>query len=350
MDFPVDAVRVGVLHDFPQRDDSFEQAVRLGLDGVLGGRYDRPVELVTRQVRGLPFGSEHAVIDGFAALADDGVIVIIGPSISDNALIARDCAAEHRVAAINWSGGERTRGPWMLHYQVGSLEEEPPLLAARLAERGLRRAAVVHDSSPVGRGYLDAFDAARATYGLDLTGAASISPVSEDRVLPALERLRAGNPDALVYFGLGASSHAVATTLLEMGWQVPVVANSALMFGYLRRDWRDAWRGWEYVDGVADDNPMRARLTEQAPSLAAAPTGCAGFDMGRLVGEALARCEHLTRAGVADGLRRIKRLPATTGRAGTYMGFGNHDHAALKGEYLVLREWKDGETVQIARP
>ena len=29
------------------------------------------------------------------------------------------------------------------------------------------------------------------------------------------------------------------------------------------------------------------------------------------------------------------------------MGFGHYDHAALKGQYLVLREWRDGTTVQV---
>jgi hypothetical protein len=28
------------------------------------------------------------------------------------------------------------------------------------------------------------------------------------------------------------------------------------------------------------------------------------------------------------------------------MGFGGWDHGALKGDYLVLRTWKDGRTVQ----
>jgi hypothetical protein len=30
------------------------------------------------------------------------------------------------------------------------------------------------------------------------------------------------------------------------------------------------------------------------------------------------------------------------------VGFGHYDHAALKGQYLVLREWRDGKTVQVA--
>ena len=31
------------------------------------------------------------------------------------------------------------------------------------------------------------------------------------------------------------------------------------------------------------------------------------------------------------------------------MGFGVWDHAALKGPFLVLRGWRAGETVQLAR-
>ncbi len=69
--------------------------------------------------------------------------------------------------------------------------------------------------------------------------------------------------------------------------------------------------------------------------------------MGRLLGEGIAASEHLTRAGIADGLRRVKQLPASSGYEGTLMGFGVWDHAALKGHYLVLREWKDGRSVQV---
>ena len=68
---------------------------------------------------------------------------------------------------------------------------------------------------------------------------------------------------------------------------------------------------------------------------------------GRLLGEAVAASEHLTRAGIADGLRRVKQMPATSGHEGTLMGFGTYDHAALKGHYLVLREWRDGHSVQV---
>jgi ABC-type branched-subunit amino acid transport system substrate-binding protein len=343
-------IRVGVLYDFPQPDGgaAFEEALRLGLDAVARtGRLDRDVELVARQAAGLPSGSEHDVQQRFAELVDTGALLVIGPSISDNALIVAPLADAARMPCINYSGGQRTRSEWMFHYQVGSLEEEPIVLAERMRQRGLARAAVVFDQSPVGRGYVESFEAARTRLGLDVTGSVAVSPLSEDAT-DVLARLRDGGPDVLVYLGLGVASRAVALARTTLGWDVPVLANSALMFGYARPDWRDGYAGWEYLDTIADDNPERRALAEVSKRAAAGPIGCAAYDLGRLAGEAVARCDHLTRAGVADGLRRVKHLPATSGRAGTLMGFGHYDHAALKGHYLVLREWKAGRSTQVA--
>jgi ABC-type branched-subunit amino acid transport system substrate-binding protein len=342
-------IRIGFLYDFPQGDGMFTDALRLGLDEVAAtGRLDREIEFVEDQARGLPAGSEHDIKRSFAKLDDEGVVAIIGPSISDNALIAAPlCDAAH-LPAINYTGGERTRSQWMFHYQVGSLEEEPPVLAARMVERGLRRAAVVFDNSPVGRRYAECFEGARGRLGLEVTGTSSISSLAETAD-DILARLREGSPDVLVYLGLGVSSRAVALARESLGWDVPVLANSALMFGYARKDWRDGYAGWEYIDTVADDNPQRAALKELSPHAAGGPIGCAAYDMGRLLGEAIAQSDHLTRAGIADGLRRVKQLPATSGYDGTLMGFGTMEHAALKGHYLVLREWRGGKSVQVDR-
>jgi branched-chain amino acid transport system substrate-binding protein len=340
-------VRIGLLYDFPQGDDLFAKALRLGVDDVAAtGRLDRDVELVERRARGLPSGSEADVVRAFRELCAEDVVAIAGPSISDNALIAAPLCDRARVPAINYSGGERTRSQWMFHYQVGSLEEEPPVLAARMAERGIRRAAVVFDQSPVGRRYAECFEAARTRLGLEVTGTASISPLAADADA-LLDRLRRAQPDVLVYFGLGLASRAVAVARLALAWDVPVLANSALMFGYARPDWRDGYAGWEYIDTVADDNPVRASLHERFAHAASGPIGCAAYDIGRLLGEGIAASEHLTRAGIADGLRRVKQLPASSGHAGTLMGFGAWDHAALKGHYLVLRTWRDGRSVQV---
>lgn len=341
-------MRVGLLHDFPQADggESFAHAIELGL--AAAGVDPAGVELVTRETVGHPAGRVEDVVRGFEDLAAEGVSVIVGPSISDNCIAARDAADRARVPAVNYSGGERTRSEWMFHYQVGSLEEEPPLLVARMGERGLQRAAVIHDDSVVGHRYREVLGWVAADAGVAITATAAIDPLAVD-LDATVAAMRAGDPDVLVYLGLGAAAHAVATTITAAGWDVPVLANSALMFGYARPDWRDAWATWEYVDTIADDNRARAALAALDARVAAGPMGCAAHDMGRLVGLAIGRADTLDAPGMRDALERVKQVPATSGYDGTMMGFGVWDHAALKGTFLVLRAWRDGKTVQVDR-
>ena len=341
-------MRIGLLFDYPQGDDGwpFEHAVGLGL--AAAGVDPSTVTFTREATLGLPAGRAEDTVAGFARLADAGVDVVIGPSISDNCLAARDAADERRVPAINYSGGERTRSEWMFHYQIGSLEEEPPLLVARMAERGLERAAVIHDASVVGERYAEVLGWAARDAGLELTRRAAIDPLADDHTA-VVGDLRLAEPDVLVYLGLGAASHAVATAMAKCGWTIPVLANSALMFGYARRDWRDAWATWEYIDTIADDNACRRALSELDRRVAAGPIGTAAYDMGRLVGHAAGRADRIDRDGLRDGLERVKQLPAASGHDGTLMGFGVWDHAALKGPFLVLRAWRDGGTVQVRR-
>ncbi len=126
-----------------------------------------------------------------------------------------------------------------------------------------------------------------------------------------------------------------------------MVTNSALMFGYARPDWRSGFEDWIYIDTVSDANPVREILREQSRRHAASPIGVAAYDIGRLLGEGLVLADDRTPAGVREGLERVKRLPAATGKAGTTMGFGQWDHGALKGDYLVLRAWRGGRTVEV---
>src|SRR5207244_2992126 len=161
-------IRIGLLYDFPQHDggDSFATAVQLGIDTVA---LDRPVELVRELAAGLPSGTAFDVEQKFAALERQGALAIVGPAISDNGIVVRDLADAAGLPCINYTGGAITRSEFMFHYQVGSLEEEPAVLADHLAARGLGRVAVVHDRSPVGTQYAEWFERARTTVGIDVT-------------------------------------------------------------------------------------------------------------------------------------------------------------------------------------
>ena len=138
-------VLIGILNDFPAADGgkATETALHLGLGDVRAtGRLDREVELLSCPVAGLPMGSEHDVQVGFQSLVDAGCLLVVGPAISDNGLIVRPLGDAAGLSTINYTGGEQTRSEWAFQYQVGSLEEEPAVLAARLDARGLRRPAI----------------------------------------------------------------------------------------------------------------------------------------------------------------------------------------------------------------
>ena len=107
--------------------------------------------------------------------------------------------------------------------------------------------------------------------------------------------------------------------------------------------------GWAYVDLHSDRNCTLAALRQRlnipaAGSLAAAK----GYDLGRIVAEGLARAPERTREGVKEGLEQVKWLPAAEGEEGTLLGFGKYDRGALHGRYLVMRQWRDGRSIELS--
>ena len=236
----------------------------------------RPIELVARLADGLPGGSAEAVVDAFGELVDAGVVAIVGPSISDNGIIVRDLCDETGLPCINYTGGAITRSRWMFHYQVGSLEEEPPRAGGpspgpRAASRrgAPRRHARRHQLRHVVERAVPSAGGRRGR-----PPDRGVAHGGGPRGRGAAPRWPA-SPDALVYLGLGVAARAVALGVASVGWTGPVVANSALMFGYSRREWRAGWDGWVYVDTISDANPVRAALRERSKAHAGGPIGVA---------------------------------------------------------------------------
>jgi hypothetical protein len=312
-------VRIGVLHDFPTADNgrAFERNLRLGLQKVVdSARLDDQVEIVHTEGLGLPLpgGSAHAVERAFVELVDQGVVAIVGPAISDNAIVVQPLADRARIPTLNYSGSEETRSEYGFQFQLGSLEDEPSFLASNLVLRGLMTVAVERDRSYVGRRMSDFFEHAAAVAGVSVTSH--------------------GAADAIVSLGMWDSARALAASRPD----VPVVANSALIYGHHDVQAARDWEGWTYPDVFSEANDVYAALDDTSYGVAAQ------HDMGRLIGEALARARIASGPGVMEGLELVKAIPAASGEPGTLMGFGRCERGALKGRYLVLRQWRDGRS------
>jgi branched-chain amino acid transport system substrate-binding protein len=344
------SMRVGILNDMsegPPDMTDMERWLRLAVDELVGeGRLDRGVEFVHSWGLGLPSGTAAAVERAYGDLVDQDVLLIVGPAIGDNALVATPLAERYRVPTINWAGTERARSTFMFHLQVGSHEDESIVLARWLSSLGASRVGLIQDRSPIGRRYAHFLQAEADVLGLRIATVASVGPLAEDAGEQVGQVLDAG-PDSVVYLGLGLAAPAVATALSARDWNGPRAMNTAGMRGYLPEFGRTI-EGWVYVDMESDRNTTLAALRARMGPSAPAEYGAArGYDLSRLVAEGLARAPELTREGVKDGLEQVKWLAAAEGHDGTLLGFGHHDRGALHGRYLVLRRWQDGRSIEL---
>jgi len=344
-------LRVGILNemsDGPPGPVDIEQWLRLAVDEcIAAGRIDRPVEFVHAWGLGLPPGTAAAVERSYAKLADEDALLIVGPAIGDNALVATPLAENRRVPTINWAGSERARGTYMFHLQVGSHEDESIVLARHMHGLTSKRLGIFYDRSPIGRRHLQFLQAEAEILGLPIASTVSLSPLAQNAAAEASHVLDA-RPDAILYLGLGISAPAVANALTARGWDGPRAMNTAGIRGYAP-DFRKLIDGWIYVDMFSDRNTTLSALCKrlnvpQLGSLSAAK----GYDLGRLVAEGLARATEYTRDGIKEGLEQIKWLPAAEGHEGTLLGFGNCDRGALHGRYLVLRQWRNDQSIEIS--
>jgi len=344
------SVRVGILNDMadgPPGPGDITEWLQREIDVVRkAGRLNADIEFVYSYGLGLPSGTAEAVVRAYEELVAQDVAMIVGPAIGDNALVATSLTEKHRIPTINWAGAERARGEYMFHHQVGSHEDESLVMARHMQAIGATRLGVVYDLSPIGTRHLKYLEDEARIIGLDIAACADISPLAEDATNEVVKILEP-DIDGFVYLGLGLSAPAVASALTARGWKGPRIMNTAGLRGY-QAEFARTCDGWIYVDMFSDGNRTLVDLMKRlglppGQALSAAK----GYDIGRLVAEGLARSEAFTPDGVKTGLEQVKWLPAAEGEEGTLLGFGIQDRGALHGRYLVVRQWRSGETVEM---
>ncbi|HKA03288.1 MAG TPA: ABC transporter substrate-binding protein [Acidimicrobiales bacterium] len=352
-------IRIGIIDDGVGSRDAaasgdggavykqLELDMQLAVDKVAGeGRLDRAVEFVHAEGIGLPSGTAFAVEQAVATLVGEGVLLIVGPGTGDNAIVATPLADRYETPMINWSASERARSQWMFHLQVGSHEDESILMARYLAAHGLRRVGVVYDRSPIGRRHVEFLAEECELLGVNVSTRVAIHPLETD-ASAIVGGLRDEGVDGLVYMGLGWAGREVARARAALSWEVPRIMNAAGMRG-ADPDYARDIDGWAYPDMYSDDNELLAHLRSSLGDDRRRVGGLAfGYDMGQLVAEGIARAPELTRSGIKDGLEHIKLVRAAEGHEGTTLGFGKWERGALKGRYLVLREWRATQSGQL---
>jgi hypothetical protein len=344
-------IKLGVLMDFklpegfPQeRRDDFRFSLQMVFDaGLQAGVIDRSVEIVYREVEGLPKGSVKAVIDAYAELVDHGCLAVFGPSITENCVPIREAIEdEFHVPAISVTGAEDWMGEWTFGLSQGSMTDEPIFWAQLLHKRGFTSVGCLIERSLVGDTYMRYFRAACAERGIRIVAEEWIAQTAQDAT-QAVEHLHHLKPDALVHCGFGFGIVHVNAALRAVGWEPPRFMGTAFQNAWINETIWDAIVGWTGIDQYDEANEIGQRFLDTFEAThGRRPEYCVPVvnrDVATVLLRAFADAHPLSPRGVKEALERVKMLPAASGAPGTYISFGKWTRRGWMGSgYLVARE------------
>ena len=343
-------IRLGYLFDFrlpdgfpqEQRDDLVQPFELVFDEGLARGVIDRPVEIVFREVEGLPKGSAKAVIDAYGDLVDEGCVAVFGPAITDNAVPTREAIeARFHVPAISVTGTEDWLGEWTFALPQGSLTDEPIFWAHLLAKGGHTEVGALIEQSLIGESYIRNFRRACRAYDIRIVAEEWIAQTAQD-VAAAVAHLHEAKPTAIVHCGFGFGVVNINPTLAALDWDPPRFMGTAFQNAWINPVMWNAILGWTGLDQYDEGNLVGQRFLDQyAAAYGRRPEYCVPVvnrDLATVLLHAFADAHPLTPRGVKEALERVKMLAAASGAPGTRLSFGKWIRRGWMGAgYLVAR-------------
>jgi branched-chain amino acid transport system substrate-binding protein len=344
-------IKVGYLMDFKLPDgypkemaaDLFNPFELVFDEAVAAGVIDRPVEMIYREVEGLPKGSVKAVIDAFEELVEEGCLAIFGPHITDNAVPTREAIEDRfRVPTLSVTGTDDWLGEWTFSFPQGSLTDEPVFWADLLAKGGHKEVGVLIEQSLVGETYVKNFRSACRRKGIRILAEAPIAQTAQD-VTEAVRSLHEAKAPAIVHCGFGFGIVFINPALEALDWNPPRFTSTAFQNAWINPVMWNAFMGWTGIDQYDEGNAVGQRfLDKYEAKYGRRPQYCVpvvNCDVATALLHAFADAHPLSPRGVKEALERVKMIPAASGAPGTRVSFGNWTRRGWMGAgYLVARE------------
>lgn len=354
-------IRIGVLMDIPDRhyDWGFPVYDFIVDRYVRSGRIHREIELVKKIVVGPPSGLIHDVMQGYHELCDEGCIAVIGPHHSDNNIAIAEHAEQRKVPLMSMGAIHDHVNAHVFNIGWGTVSDDGFIVASWLEQNGHKRVALTYDNAAHCKKYAYWFRIAAARMGLEIIADTCVSEVNDDAARAGIQRTveehRAKNPDAIAFFGTGASQINFGKSVHALGWDVPRIMNGAFFQANYEYtfEFLDGWVGTGLWDD--DNRTLQAELkafAEFCPERAnIAPESLALFRDGMVaLLEGIANAPILTPAGVTAGLEQVHMIPACIGGDRTVISFGPYDHVGSKGmDKMVVRRLTNGKLVMEGR-
>ncbi len=323
------------------------------------GLLDRPVELKVVEVEGLPYARATTLLEAVdAAVRDFQPIAIIGPHTSENVPIINPYAEEVGIPFVAMCGAIDLAGPWTFLTPNGTFPDEAILMVDHAVDVcGASRIGLIREDNLLGDEYATNIKRRAQIRGVSIVADVTVGSFIEGDDGPAaVTAMREAGAEAYMYVGFGANAFAVlgaSQKLAADGYDVPRITMSIFMgtieglapyVGLI-----DNFEGWVGVDQFDERNvTFTSMLDRFEKRFGRRPVHCytaQGYDMGNVVAHGLAKAKPHSREGLRSGLEAIRRLDAAAGGPGNHISFGPYDHRGYKGDYIVMRQIRDGQNV-----
>jgi branched-chain amino acid transport system substrate-binding protein len=349
---PFEPVKIGVLIDMDINQllaDWIDPTILAIEDALNEGVWARsPVQLVVADARGLPRENYKKAIDGYRWLVDQGCVVVLGPMISDNSLVLQDTINEVRVPCIGWTGAHKFASEYCFTVANGDIPTEGAICASWLASQGHRRVGLFWEAGSSGRDYADYFREAALELGLVVTREVMLEP-NPRGLKDHLAAMRDMGTEGIYYGGYGYASFHFAEAFRGLDWDPPRIMGTAFMFYSNSNAWSAGIEGWHGIDQLGEDgansnyNAMMSRFERRFGRSTRNVVVALAYDTARVAIHGIAKADIPSPRHVRDGIERIRWMPSTNGGPATYIQFGPGDHKGYKGDFLTIRELRDGQ-------
>ena len=350
--------RIGQLQDWGMGvqviQDQFDATVLAFEDAFNAGILDRPVEVITKAMEGLPFQSFQRIRKAYQELVDDGCLVVLGPHTSEQLAVMVDDPQRARVPTITMAVTTEWHGEFNFTLQNGSFGDEAALMIDHLVSRSASRVGVIHEENLIGEDYWHYLKQHARNRGVRIARDVSVGMFfTHDDAATVLADLRAESVDAVVYVGNGFTArHVLAAMQAERrnGWQPILVTGSIFMaatpglgYGINVSDY-EGWTGIEqYHEGNSAFSAMLDRFEERFGRRPAHCFTALGYDLGAVTAQAIADARPVCPERIQQALERVRGLTATLGGPGTMITFAPYAHRGYNGQYILLRTIEGGK-------
>ncbi len=348
---PFEPVKIGVLVDMEIGQllaDWIDSTILAVEDSLNEGVYDRPIEILTVDARGLPRENYLKVRKGYQHLVDEGCVVVLGPMISDNSVNLRDTINATGVPCLGWTGAVRFYGEYCFTVANGDIPTESVMGANWCHQHGYEKVGFFWEKGSSGADYASYFRTAASNLGLDVVKEVSLGP-NPRNLARHLESMRDQGAMALVYMGYGYSTFHFARAFEAIGWDPPRFMGTAFMFYSNSNEWARGLEGWHGIDQLGEEgsNPnyeaMIRRFEARFGRLSRNVVVALGYDTARAAMLGIGNASIAIPSEVKAGLEQIKWMPCANGGPGCYLTFAPYDHRGYKGDFLTIRKLAKGE-------